>query len=81
METLADLNRAVCDTFLDAETEPIEWTVTGLNTRRIYCDDRETLARVMDRFTGSFSFEATELFIENGFGFEITVPRIIIDID
>ena len=78
----AESNKDLADEFLlDARNDSggIEVTFTGLNTRNITSKDQKALQSMMDYFTGTFEFEAKEIFIDNGFGYEITLPHIIID--
>lgn len=72
----------------DDETEPDEWVLAythpGLGLYNIFTKDasdesNKALQSAMDTFTCSFEFEAKKLFIDNRFGYEITLPRIIID--
>lgn len=74
---LAEQNRNDFDAFVDKSGEGLE--ITGLWSRVIHSTNQQELARTMDRLTCSFSFEAQPIFLDNEFGYEITLPKIIID--
>jgi hypothetical protein len=77
---LAEQNRVVCDGFLeDIESDAIEVAYTGFWTRQIFSKDKDALEQAMRDLACSFSFASKQIFIDNGFGYEIELPRIIID--
>jgi hypothetical protein len=53
--------------------------ITGLWTREVYADTKKKMELIMETLTCSFAFECKEIAINNGFGYEIQLPRIIIN--
>jgi hypothetical protein len=79
---LAEQNKADFDEFVgDRMGADVEYITTSLHTRQIVStlEYKEDVRRLMESLTSSFSFECEEIFIDNGFGFEVTLPRILID--
>lgn len=62
----------------------IAFKTDGLGLYTVFTKDRspeakDQLHKAMEYFTGSFEFEAKELFINNAYGYQLELPRIIID--
>lgn len=83
---LAEANKETCDDMLmdlaagDGYPNDATFTVyyPTLNTREIVTQDKDALALAMEWLTGSFEFEAKQMLVENAYGFEITLPRMMI---
>lgn len=86
-ESLAEKNKREFDEFIENENldvsisayeSPYLWVRRIIGKRE---NERE-IRRLLDRLTGSFSFEAVEMRLHReSIGFEITLPHIMIDFD
>lgn len=76
--TLAEQNKQVCDELLETiEGGLVAVEYSGLWSRIVSSSDKDALGRAMDYLTASFDFECEPVFIENGFAYEIQLPKII----
>jgi hypothetical protein len=48
-----------------------------LSTKDLSDTSRKVLRNAMDYCTGTFAFEVTELVLNNSYGYQIKVPRLI----
>lgn len=80
----AEANRKNFDEFVECHIKKGKYEIefddfVGLWTRRITAQNERHLTLIMEKLTCSFPFEAKEIVVENGRGFEIYLPKQIID--
>ena len=77
--TLAEQNESKCYRVLSACTE-VSFENPSLNVFHLYAGTREARDRTLSALLNNrVRHEVTEIFVNNLFGCEITVPRIIIE--
>lgn len=84
--TKAEQNKNDFDIFVEdyIECQDIDFEYSGLWTRTLFTSKYDHssdihIRELLERLTGSFNFEVKKLFIDNAFGFEVSLLRIIID--